>query len=57
MDSILCVCVSKEAYPMVRQLEKIMVKKAQTKVVKCTKKKCWVPRTPPFVTNFDFGKW
>ena len=28
---------SKEAYPIVRQLEKITVKKAQTKVVKCAK--------------------
>ena len=38
---------SKEAYPIVRQLEKIMVKKAQAKVVKCTKNKSWVPRNPP----------
>ena len=28
---------SKEAYPLVRQLEKITVKKAQAKVVKCPK--------------------
>ena len=28
---------SKEAYPIVRQLEKITVKKAQAKVVKCAK--------------------
>ena len=32
-------CVSKEAYPIVRQLEKITVKKAQAKVVKCAKNK------------------
>ena len=38
---------SKEAYPIVRQLEKITVKKAQAKVVKCAKNKSWVPRTPP----------
>ena len=38
---------SKEAYPIVRQLEKIMVKKAEAKVVKCVKNKSWVPRTPP----------
>ena len=37
---------SKEAYPIVRQLEKITVKKAQAKVVKCAKNKSWVPRTP-----------
>ena len=37
---------SKEAYPIVRQLEKITVKKAQAKVVKCAKKKSWVPRNP-----------
>ena len=30
-----------------RQLEKITVKKAQAKVVKCAKNKSWVPRTPP----------
>ena len=35
---------SKEAYPIVRQLEKITVKKAQVKVVKCAKNKSWVPR-------------
>ena len=29
-----------------RQLEKIMVKKAQAKVVKGAKNKSWVPRTP-----------
>ena len=28
------------------QLEKITVKKAQAKVVKCAKNKCWVPRNP-----------
>ena len=38
---------SKEAYPVVRQLEKITVKKAQGKVVKCAKNKSWVPRNPP----------
>ena len=38
---------SKEAYPIVRQLEKITVKKAQAKVVNGEKKNCWVPRTPP----------
>ena len=38
---------SKEAYPIVRQLEKITVKKAQAKAVKCAKNKSWVPRTPP----------
>ena len=38
---------SKEAYPIVRQLEKITVKKAEAKVVKCAKNKSWVPRTPP----------
>ena len=37
---------SKEAYPIVRQLEKITVKKAQAKVVKCAKNKSWVPRNP-----------
>ena len=30
-----------------RQLEKITVKKAEAKVVKCAKNKSWVPRTPP----------
>ena len=39
---------SKEAYPIVRQLEKITVKKAQAKVVKCAKNKSWVPRNPPW---------
>ena len=38
---------SKEAYPIVRQLEKITVKKAEAKVVKCAKNKSWVPRNPP----------
>ena len=37
---------SKEMYPIVRQLEKITVKKAQVKVVKCAKNKCWVHRNP-----------
>ena len=37
---------SKEAYPIVRQLEKITVKKAEAKVVKCAKNKSWVPRNP-----------
>ena len=41
---------SKEAYPIVRQLEKITEKKAQAKVVKCAKNKSWVPRNPPLVT-------
>ena len=47
---------SKEAYPIVRQLEKITVKKAEAKVVKCAKNKSWVPRNPPLghlsVNNF-----
>ena len=34
------------AYPIVRQLERITAKKAQTKVVKCAKNKCWVPKNP-----------
>ena len=34
---------SQEAYPIVRQLEKITVKK----VVKCAKNKSWVPTNPP----------
>ena len=38
---------SKEAYPIVRQLEKITVKKAEAKVVKCAKSKSCVPRNPP----------
>ena len=38
---------SKEAYPIVRQLEKITMKKAEAKVVKCAKNKSWVPRNPP----------
>ena len=39
---------SKEAYPIVRQLEKKKtVKKAQAKVVKCAKNKSWVPKNPP----------
>ena len=38
---------SKEAYPIVRQLEKMTMKKAEAKVVKCAKNKSWVPRTPP----------
>ena len=46
--SILIFFASKEAYPIVRQLEKIMVKKAQAKVVKCAKNKSWVPRNPPW---------
>ena len=41
---------SKEAYPIVRQLEKITVKKAEAKVVKCAKNKSWVPRNTPMVT-------
>ena len=43
----LFIFASKEAYPIVRQLEKITVKKAQAKVVKYAKNKSWVPRTPP----------
>ena len=39
---------SKEAYVIVRQLEKITVKKAEAKVVKCVKNKSWVPRNPPW---------
>ena len=42
---------SKEAYPIVRQLENITVKKAQAKVVKCAKKNIyiyWVPTNPPW---------
>ena len=45
---------SKEAYPIVRQLEKITVKKAQAKVVKCAKNKCWVPRNSPGHLVVDF---
>ena len=41
------ISASKEAYPIVRQLEKITVKKAEAKVVKCAKNKAWVPRNPP----------
>ena len=37
---------SKEAYPIVRQLENITVKKAEAKVVKCAKNKSFVSRTP-----------
>ena len=33
-------------YPIVRQLEKITVKKWEAKVVKCAKNKSWVPRNP-----------
>ena len=39
---------SKEAHPIVRQLEKITVKKVEAKVVKCAKNKSWVPRNPPW---------
>ena len=39
---------SKEAYPIVRQLVKITVKKAQAKVVKYAKNNSWVPRNPPW---------
>ena len=39
---------SKEAYLTDRQLEKKKrSKKAQAKVVKCTKNKSWIPRNPP----------
>ena len=37
-------CVKRSVYPIVRQLEKITVKKAEAKVVKCAKNKSWVPR-------------
>ena len=37
---------SKGAYSIVRQLEKITVKKAQLKVVKCAKNKSCGPKTP-----------
>ena len=37
---------SKEAYPIVKQLEKITVKKPEVKVVKCAKNKSWVPGNP-----------
>ena len=54
---------SKEAYPIVKQVEKITVKKAQAKVVKCTKNISWVPRNPPwslkcypFVKDRPYGK-
>ena len=42
---------SKEAYLIIRQLEKITVKKAEAKVVKCAKNKSWVPRNPPWSLN------
>ena len=35
-ESIENVFASKEAYPIVRKLEKMMVEKAQAKVVKCS---------------------
>ena len=40
---------SKKVYPIVRQLEKITMKKAQAKVVKCTENNSWVSgsRNPP----------
>ena len=38
---------SKEAYPIVKQLEKITVKKVQAKVAKCVKNKSWVPIGTP----------
>ena len=37
---------SKEAYPIVRQLEKITVKKVQAEVVKCAKSKSWALGPP-----------
>ena len=37
---------SKETYPIVRQLEKITVKKAEAKVVKYARNQCWVLGTP-----------
>ena len=46
--SIYNIFASKEAYPIVRQLEKITVKKAAAKVVKSAKNKSWVPRNPPW---------
>ena len=36
----------KKAYLIITQLEKMTVKKAQAKVVKCAENKCWVPRKP-----------
>ena len=42
------VCVKRSVSD--RQLEKITVKKAQAKVVKCAKIKSWVPRNPSLVT-------
>ena len=38
---------SEGAYPIVKQLEKITITKAQAKVVKYAKNKSWVPRSPP----------
>ena len=46
--SIAIFFASKEAYPIVTRLEKITVKKAEAKVVKCAKNKSWVPRNPPW---------
>ena len=54
-ESIQNFFASKEAYPIVRQLEKIMVKKAQAKVVKCAKNKSWVLRTPLGHLSVKFG--
>ena len=45
---------SKEAYLIVRLLEKITVKKAEAKVVKCAKNKSWVPTNPPLSLK---GAW
>ena len=39
----LFIFASKEAYPIVRLLEKITVKKAEAKVVKCAKKQILGP--------------
>ena len=38
----------KEAYPIVRQLEKITVKKAQAKLVKRAENKSWIPMNTPW---------
>ena len=40
--------VSKEAYPIVRQLEKITVKKSPSESSKMRENKSWVPRNPPW---------
>ena len=53
----MCVCV-KRSVSIVRQLEKVAVKKAQAKVVKCAKNKSWVPRNPPWsLKGCGMGTW